>query len=131
MRFDLPRHISGETWSGVSSMVLVSGQNSNIIDLTDCDIYINFKLPNNIATPVVFVLSTENSTINIVDASDGEISIPKQIINIPSAVYNYSMQVKFPDGDIKTVVQGTLEVAPSIWSTMSDLPIEDQTYTVY
>jgi hypothetical protein len=112
-------------------MVLVSGQNSNIIDLTDCDIYINFKLPNNIATPVVFVLSTENSTINIVDASDGEISIPKQIINIPSAVYNYSMQVKFPDGDIKTVVQGTLEVAPSIWSTMSDLPIEDQTYTVY
>jgi hypothetical protein len=131
MRFDFPKHIDGDTWDGISSMVILSGTQSAPLDLTDCSVYINFKLSNTVASPVVLVLSTDDSSIVIEDATEGTISIPRQNINIPNGSYNYNMHVKFPNEEIKTVYQGKIEIAPNIWATMSDLPLEDQTYTVY
>ena len=55
-------------------------------------------------------LTTYNKRIVITDAADGRLSVVKQKIKLPSGIYEYSMQVKFANGDQKTYIIGNCEI---------------------
>ena len=55
-------------------------------------------------------LTTYNGRIEITDASDGKLLIVKQKIKLPAGLYDYSLQVKFSDGDQRTYLVGDCEV---------------------
>ena len=55
-------------------------------------------------------LTTYNKRIVITDAADGRLSVVKQKIKLPSGIYEYSMQIKFANGDQKTYIIGNCEV---------------------
>ena len=55
-------------------------------------------------------LTTYNGRIEITDAIDGRMLIVKQKIKLPAGLYDYSLQVKFSDGDQRTYLVGDCEV---------------------
>jgi hypothetical protein len=112
MKFDFPTHRSGDTWSGINSITITSS--GLPIDLTDCDVYIQFRPAYNLASPVVLTLTTENDTIQITDPAQGKIRIPSQIINIPVGLYRYDLQIDFPNNDSKTFLYGNFNIIPGI-----------------
>jgi hypothetical protein len=118
MTYNFPDHISGDTWKGVSSITIL--ENNSAVDLTDCDVFIQFRPIKNLASPVFLELSTYNNTISVVIPVSGLISIPKQIVNIPVGEYNYDLQINFPTGVSKTYLKGTFNVLPETTRKSSD-----------
>jgi hypothetical protein len=55
-------------------------------------------------------LTTYNGRIEVTDGADGRILITKQKIKLPAGLYDYSLQVKFANGDQKTYLVGECEV---------------------
>tara|TARA_R110000744_G_scaffold7342_3_gene25340 strand:- start:22061 stop:22438 length:378 start_codon:yes stop_codon:yes gene_type:complete len=55
-------------------------------------------------------LTTYNGRIKITDATDGKFMVVKQKIKLPAGLYDYSLQVKFPNGDQKTYLVGNCKV---------------------
>lgn len=110
MIYNFPDHISGDTWKGVSSITIM--ENNSAMNLTDCDVFVQFRPNKNLASPVFLELSTYNQTISIVVPISGIISIPKQIVNMPVGEYNYDLQINFPTGQSKTYLTGTFKILP-------------------
>jgi hypothetical protein len=111
MIYNFPDHISGDTWRGFNLTIL---ENETPLDLTDCDIYIQFRPAHNLASPVFLELSSDKNDISIVLPLSGLISVSAKNINIPTDKYNYDLQVNFPNGHIKTYVNGTVYISPQI-----------------
>jgi hypothetical protein len=112
MTYDFPEHISGDTWSGINAITIQSA--GSAVNLSSCDIFIRVRSFHNVASPIVYEFSTLYSTINIISATEGKISIPPQTIDIPAGTYNYDLKIKFPSGNKKTYLAGKWEILPSI-----------------
>jgi methyl-accepting chemotaxis protein len=125
MRFDFPKHRSGDTWRGITSITLTD-ENDSVVDLTDCKLYIQFRSIYNLASPVVLLLSTENNTITLTNPTSGIISIPQQIINVPVGRYRYDLQVDFPDGTSNTYMYGEWEIIPGITTPSFDSTVNSR-----
>jgi len=125
MRFDFPKHRSGDTWRGVNS-ITITDDNNSVVDLTNCKLYIQFRSIYNLASPVVILLSTENNTITLTNPISGIISIPQQIVNIPVGRYRYDLQVDFPDGVSNTYLYGEWEIIPGITTPSFDSTVNSR-----
>jgi len=112
MNYKFPKHITGDTWDGISSITILS--QGSAIDLTNCDVNIQIRSWKNLASPVVFEFSTITNNILIILPTLGVINIPPQIVDVPVGLYKYDLKVKFPTGVIKTYLQGDWEIIPSI-----------------
>jgi hypothetical protein len=109
MYYDIPSHISGDTWTGIETITLK--ENGDAVDLTNCNIYIQFRFNYNVASPVMYECSTEDETIVISDATCGILSIPEQMINIPVGKYSYDLVVNNTvNNTFKTYLNGTWEI---------------------
>lgn len=111
MVYDFPSHISGDTWDGVSSITILS--QGLPIDLTDCNIALQVRSVNSVASPAFIEFSTIDDTILIIEPLSGIISIPPRIVDIPVGRYNYDLQVTFPtlpNAYIKTYLKGEWEI---------------------
>jgi hypothetical protein len=108
--FNIPSHISGDTWLGLSSLSAIDLDN-NPIDLTDSLIEMKVKLF--IDSPSVLYF-TNNNYITIDDASTGVFSISSQIIDIPVGTYHYDIKVTESNGKITTCQGGTWHILSHI-----------------
>jgi hypothetical protein len=111
MYYDIPSHISGDTWTGINTITIK--ENGTFVDLTDCNIYIQFRFNYNVASPVMYECSTENDTILILNPLSGILSIPEQLVNIPVGKYSYDLVVNnITNNTFKTYLSGMWEISP-------------------
>jgi hypothetical protein len=111
MNYNFPSHISGDTWDGISSITILS--QGLPMDLTDCNITLQVRSANSVASPVFIEFSTIDDTIVIIEPLSGIIFIPPRTINIPVGRYNYDLQVTFPilpNAYTKTYLKGEWEI---------------------
>jgi hypothetical protein len=108
--FNIPSHISGDTWSGLSSLSAIDLDN-NPIDLTES--LIEMKVRLFIDSPSV-VYITSNNYIIIDDAATGVYSISSQIIDVPVGTYHYDIKVTDSNGKITTCQGGTWNILSHI-----------------
>ena len=118
MVYNFPDHRTGDTWKGVNTITLLN--NGSGINLTDCDVYIQFRGTKNKANPVVHELSTDNKSIVVLEYVLGLITIPEQLIDIPPEKYEYELQINFPDGSSKTYLKGIFNVLPQTTRVKND-----------
>jgi hypothetical protein len=112
MIYNFPKHITGDTWDGISSITILS--QGSAINLTNCEVTVQIRSWENLASPVVFEFSTVNNNLLILLPELGVINIPAQVVDIPVGLYKYDLKVKFPSGIIKTYLKGDWEIIPSI-----------------
>ena len=110
MNYDFSIHTSGDTWLGVNSITIKS---SGVpVDLTDCIVIIKVKSILHLASPVFYQFSSEEGTILVISPTQGILSIPPQIVDIPPGEYRYDLNVEFPTGIKKTYLKGDWEISP-------------------
>jgi hypothetical protein len=112
MIYDFPEHICGDTWTGINSLTIM--QNDDFLNLSGCNISMQFRSKNNLASPAVLDLTSENNDIVIVEPLSGLISFKPQIIDIPVDTYNYDLEITFSDGSVFTYLKGTIKILPNI-----------------
>ena len=105
--YNLPEHISGDTWCGISGITIV--RNGSALDLTGAKAELNVKFQ--LDAPLVLQFSTENNTILILDPPEhGVIQVPSQVVNIPPLLYNWTLKVTLSSGEIETFVSGKWQI---------------------
>jgi len=112
MTYNFPDQISGDTWDGISSITIL--ENGSAVDLTDCDVFIQFRTSKNLASPVFLEMSNYNNKVGVVSPLLGLISISEQELNIPEGEYVYDLQINFPNGDVKTYLTGNIKILSQI-----------------
>jgi hypothetical protein len=112
MTYNFPDQISGDTWDGISSITIL--ENGSAVDLTDCDVFLQFRTSKNLASPVFLEMSNYNNKVGVVSPLLGLISISEQELNIPEGEYVYDLQINFPNGDVKTYLTGSIKILPQI-----------------
>jgi hypothetical protein len=126
MVYNLPDHISGDTWKGISSITIK--ENNSAVDLTDCDIFIQFRTSKNLASPVFLEMSNYNNKVNVIIPSMGVISITEQEIDMPIGEYDYDLQVNFPVGTVKTYLKGKIKILPHTTRTKNNTDLYSPIY---
>jgi hypothetical protein len=107
--YTIPTHIKGNTFPGVEITLYLNGLP---VDLTGVSIVMGIA-----ASPTgsaLYTLTTTGGHLTITDAENGIFTIDEQIINFNAATYYYQMQFTFPDGKIKTLVDGSWSILPSV-----------------
>lgn len=112
MNYDISPHISGDTWSGISSLTLT--QNNSALNLTNAKVVFQVKKAYEVAAPVVLELTTQNNSIIISNAASGIITIPEQLINIPVGKYQYYIVAYLSTSAVYTPVVGNWTIIPRI-----------------
>ena len=112
MNYNFPEHISGDTWSGINSMII--SETNTPVNLSNCKIVMQVRSSHNLASPLVYEFSTLKNTILIISAVGGVINVPSQDINIPPGLYNYDLKIIFPNGNKKTYLTGEWKILPNI-----------------
>jgi hypothetical protein len=113
MTYDIPAHITGDTWDGIT--VITFSENGSAINLTDASFTMAVKSVFNIASPNILPLSTSASSILILSpASAGRISIPSRIIDIPVGNYSWSLTMVLSSGRTKTYLMGNWPIIPRV-----------------
>jgi len=111
--YNFPTHIKGDTFDGAQFTLSLNG---SAIDLTDAIITMDMRLtPSGVSVKRLTSVGDADITIGT-PASDGIFTINNQIIDVDAGKYYYDIQTEFPDGTVKTYIQG-------IW-----LIIQDVTY---
>lgn len=110
MTYRIPPHRRGDTWDGINSITI--SVNGTPVNLTGATIKMEFR--QSVDYPVALTLSTTDNTIQFVNAANGVIRIPSQMIEIPFSTYLYDLQVTFPNGTVKTYMSGTWEIVSDI-----------------
>lgn len=110
MTYNIPSHRRGDTWDGISSIVITS--NGQPVNLTSAAI--KMELREDIDAPAVFTLSTTDSTIVITNPAQGTFTIPPILVDIPFGKYLYDIQITFANGVVKTYVDGSWEITADI-----------------
>lgn len=112
MIYNFPTHINGDTFDGVTFNLKINGV---AVDLTGC--VIKMQLRKQPGLPPVLEISTQTSplTIVITDAVGGVFEIPQQniLVYCPD-IYKYDIQFTFPDGSVRTYVEG-------VWNIKNDI----------
>jgi hypothetical protein len=111
MIYNIPDHICGDFWIGIDNIIIKEFDIP--VNLTDCEIYIQFRSDRNIASPAVLTLTTEDESITIKNPPlSGIISIPSFNLELPPENYVYDLQINFPSGAIKTYFGGKFSILP-------------------
>lgn len=111
MTYDIPAHITGDTWDGIPTLNL--SENNSAVNLTNASISMFVKSVFNLASPNVLSLTTQNSGISISSpASSGNISIPESVIDIPVGNYSWGLTATLSSGKIKTYYMGNWKIIP-------------------
>jgi hypothetical protein len=118
MTYNFPDHISGDTWTGISSITIQ--ENGSAVNLTDCDVFIQIRSDRNLASPVFLEMSSYNNRAGVSIPSLGVISIPSQEIDIPTGDYVYDLQINFPTGEVKTYLKGNFKILPHTTRTKNN-----------
>ena len=98
MKYDFPTHEKGDTFNGVQFELMINGVEK---DLTD--VIINMTVNKK-------VFSTVTGELLITDALLGKFQFKKQIVTMPPKNYNYEIVFIFPNGDVKTYIEGTWKI---------------------
>jgi hypothetical protein len=108
MTYDIPPHRRGDTWDGINSISI--SVNNVPISLSGASIAMDFR--QGIDTPVIMRFTTENNTIQILNANT--IRIPSRKIEVPFGTYQYDLQVTYPTGVVKTYMSGIWPIVPDV-----------------
>lgn len=113
MNYDFPSHISGDTWTGITSITV---KTSGIpVDLTNSKIKVQVRPEHDIASPVFCEFLSEKGDIVVLSPSvSGKLSIIPRIIEIPPGTYQYDLSIEFPTGIKKTYLRGNWEILSTI-----------------
>lgn len=110
MTYNIPQHISGDTWDGIGLITFT--RNGSALDLTGASVSMGVKL--SISSPDVLTLTTENSAIAIMNAVSGQVRILPRIIDIPVGKYSWYFTLKLATQEVKTYLMGTWSIIPNI-----------------
>ena len=110
MTYNIPQHISGDTWKGIGSITFT--KRGSAVNLTGVNIEMGVKL--SIASPQILTLNLQNSGIKIISAPEGKISIPSKIIDIPVGKYSWYITLIFPNKEKQTYLMGLWPIIPNI-----------------
>lgn len=110
MTYTIPPHRRGDTWDGINSITI--SVNGSPINLTNATVKMEFR--QDLDAPVALTLSTTDNSIQIINAASGIIRIPSKKIEVPFAKYYYDLQVTYPNGVVKTYMDGSWEIKPDI-----------------
>ena len=109
MEYNLATHVSGDTWKGVSGITIY--RNGSALDLTGATAVALVKLQ--IDAPPVLKFSTEDNTIVLVDPANGVLYLASMVVDVPPAIYQWSLRISLSGGEVKTFVNG-------IWPIISN-----------
>lgn len=109
-------HYRGDTWDGMELLIEdLEDDNVTVIgplDLTGCMVNAHFKTsPRGSA---IFKFSTTDDTITIANPTTGIIRFNEKKIDAEPATYMFDIQLTFPDGSIKTILQ-------DCWTILNDI----------
>lgn len=107
--YNFKPHVKGDTFKGCRFTLKV---NDIPLDLTNCQIRMHLR--TNPLHSNKYELSTSNNKITIIDAANGIFEIPQQIIDIPAGNYYYDIEILFPNGNVKTYINGHFEIIQDI-----------------
>lgn len=111
MTYNIPTHISGDTWDGINSITF--SRNSSAINLSGA--YVEMGVKYGVASPSLLTLTTINSGITITSpVTAGAISIPATIVNIPPGNYKWYVKLVLSSGETKTYLMGTWPIVANI-----------------
>jgi hypothetical protein len=110
MLVNIPTHKSGDTWSGIPNISFV--RKGIPLNLNGAMVRMQVRSSND--SPSVLDLSSPNSGIIITDASNGQITIPSRIIDVPAGEYKYEIQIKLANGETKTFIEGNWTITENI-----------------
>ena len=109
MKYNFPQHINGDTFNGVTFTVSV---NAVPLNLTDATIKMQARTQSG---ALALELTTTDNEIEITTPLSGIFSIKEQIITVTDpAKFNYDIQITLSDGTIKTYIEGTWQILPSV-----------------
>jgi len=106
------KFLEGDTYSGFSlrlTNTIDDDLEPTPIDLSGASVQMKIQSSKD-TRKKSFTLSTSNKRISIIDAEDGRFQVNRQKIKLPEGLYEYSMQVQFPNGDQITYLIGCCEV---------------------
>ena len=104
-------HIKGDTFDQVNFELKI---NDVLVDLTGAIIQMQLRSDIDDATPSLSWTSVGNAGITINGPTIGQFKINQQIINIPYGEYLYDINIIFPNGVVKTYVQGIFSIVSDI-----------------
>jgi len=110
MTYNIPQHISGDTWKGISTVQFI--KNNVPIDLTNA--FVEFGVKLSISSPDVLTLSTSNNGIEIISPLEGKIKILPRIVDIPVGKYSWYITLSTSDNNKKTYLMGLWYIIPNI-----------------
>jgi hypothetical protein len=103
MTYDIPQHISGDTWQGINDITIT--RNNSALNLTNA--YAELIVKFQIDAPTILNLNTDEGTLVFLHPlSSGQIQAPPQIIDIPPANYKWALKVRLANGEVDTFVNG-------------------------
>jgi hypothetical protein len=110
MTYNIPQHISGDTWKGINTIQFI--KNNIPIDLTNAYVEFGVKLSN--SSPETLTLSTQNSGIDIFSPLEGKLRILSRIVDIPVGKYSWYITLNTSDNNKKTYLMGLWPIVPNI-----------------
>lgn len=108
--YNLPNHIKGDTFPGVSFTITVNG---SPLDLTNATVrlYLRNKykiLKHRFSTDVAI------GGMTITDPTNGIVRLDEQIVDVAAGTYNYDLEITLVTGEVYTYVNGT-------WTILQDV----------
>ena len=92
--YNMPTHISGDTFDGVQFDVTINGVPAN---LTGAEIVLSFiRNTSKLTSPSNIEIST----------TPGRFIIRRQVLTLPIGVHEYKIKIRFADGTSKTYIKG-------------------------
>tara|TARA_R110000765_G_scaffold20317_1_gene52802 strand:- start:22051 stop:22428 length:378 start_codon:yes stop_codon:yes gene_type:complete len=104
--------VEADTFSGFALRLTTqddSTSDKEPIDLTGATIQLRIS-STAISRKKYVDLTTYNGRISITNATDGRCVVNKQKIKLEAGLYDYSLQVKYGDGDQRTYLNGNCNV---------------------
>ena len=122
MTYDIPTHISGDTWEGINSITFQ--RNNSALNLTNA--LVEMEVLRSIDSPVVFSLNSTNSGILVTNPLNGTISIPATTVNIPVDIYKWRIRLTLENNEVKTYLMGHWPIVSNLpqtyWEVMTKIP---------
>lgn len=98
----------GDTWDGVMFNVTV---NNTAFNMANSAVLCQFK--TNASVNAALTLATGNG-ITLLDGANGQFKLDAQVIDIPTGVYLYDVQITTVANTVKTYIGGRMTVEDDI-----------------
>lgn len=110
-KYNFRDHLKGDTFNGIE-FTLIDSNSELPIDITDALITIQFK--SHSKTGLINVELNVGSGITITDAENGVFVIDSFLLDWQPKKYYYDVQITFPNGVVKTYIEGTFLVIQDV-----------------